>query len=96
MLRELERDHVHTTLGVSPTAQEEDKGEEKDEEWGFECICGKKGNNFDDGTLQISCEKCGVWQHISCLNFKTPTGRPVRGFNSLIFVCNGCKKTSFE
>ena len=34
--------------------------------WYFECLCGLKGTNYDDGTDMIQCIDCLVWQHIAC------------------------------
>lgn len=44
--------------------------EEEEEEWQFSCVCGLSGQNYDDGTEMISCEKCQVWQHTKCNGLK--------------------------
>lgn len=31
-----------------------------------DCICGIK---FDDGREMVSCDICGVWQHIACVKY---------------------------
>lgn len=36
------------------------------ENWYFECICGVKGANFNDGNPMIECESCNVWHHTLC------------------------------
>lgn len=35
-------------------------------EWLFQCHCNINQKNYDDGTKQIVCEKCGRWQHLKC------------------------------
>ncbi|OLL21905.1 Transcription factor BYE1 [Neolecta irregularis DAH-3] len=47
-----------TPLLVQPKDSEGD--------WEFNCICGVKGENFDDGTLSVACEECNMWQHVEC------------------------------
>ena len=37
-----------------------------DDWWTFDCACGRKGLNFDDGTAMWECSKCGAWQHAAC------------------------------
>ncbi|KAL2915558.1 hypothetical protein HK105_204960 [Polyrhizophydium stewartii] len=41
-------------------------GAEQEEPWFFDCKCGLRGHNIDDGTPIIACGKCNVWQHIAC------------------------------
>ncbi|TYZ60877.1 hypothetical protein PybrP1_001449 [[Pythium] brassicae (nom. inval.)] len=36
------------------------------DEWYFECVCGVKGANLDDGNPMIECDRCHVWQHTLC------------------------------
>ncbi|GME99685.1 unnamed protein product [[Candida] boidinii] len=45
-----------------------EEGEEGGEEdnWMFDCLCGLKHQNYDDGTKLISCEVCDRWQHYNC------------------------------
>ncbi|RPB28259.1 hypothetical protein L211DRAFT_370064 [Terfezia boudieri ATCC MYA-4762] len=51
--------------------------------WIFDCICGVHGNNYDDGTPQVACDKCEVWQHVACLNLSP-------GTENKEFVCERC------
>ncbi|KAF8418026.1 hypothetical protein EV426DRAFT_539875 [Tirmania nivea] len=53
------------------------------DEWMFDCICGIHGNNYDDGTPQVACDKCEVWQHVACLNLSP-------GTENKEFVCERC------
>ncbi|KAJ9082111.1 hypothetical protein DSO57_1007444 [Entomophthora muscae] len=59
--------------------------------WDFSCVCGKYGRNFDDGTPQVACETCNVWQHIACVKYATPSGKPVNNFDDIPFYCEKCK-----
>ena len=42
----------------------------------------------DDGTSTIACEKCDVWQHLSCLGI-SETAAKQRDFH---FICSLCKR----
>ncbi|CDK28816.1 unnamed protein product [Kuraishia capsulata CBS 1993] len=53
-------EHSADTTVLAPA-----KGEE-DSNWQFDCKCGIKSQNFDDGTAMISCENCNKWQHYAC------------------------------
>ena len=45
------------------------------ESWSFECSCGKRGNNFDDGRDMIQCMSCFRWAHDDCV-VKSLKGHP--------------------
>ncbi|KAK5722421.1 hypothetical protein LTR15_005651 [Elasticomyces elasticus] len=71
--------------------------EEEDEEgggvdgnkWYFDCaVCGMHGQNLDDGTHSLACDRCGVWQHSGCHGF-TPRQAEGEGFT---FICKSCKR----
>ena len=67
-------------------ADEEDK-------WIFDCDkCGMHGENLDDGTHSIACERCSVWQHSKCHGF-SPKQAEKEGFH---FVCKTCKRKEAE
>ncbi|KAH6597574.1 hypothetical protein BASA61_003143 [Batrachochytrium salamandrivorans] len=38
-----------------------------EEKWQFNCRCGLRGENIDDGTPMVECGVCGVWSHIACV-----------------------------
>ncbi|KAF3158278.1 hypothetical protein TWF788_004796 [Orbilia oligospora] len=57
----------------------------EDNNWVFDCICGVNGVNYDDGTLSIACDRCGVWQHTACLNVPTSVAEESE------FVCDRCQ-----
>ncbi|KAK3070955.1 hypothetical protein LTR53_009515 [Teratosphaeriaceae sp. CCFEE 6253] len=57
--------------------------------WYFDCaVCGMHGENLDDGTHSLACDRCGVWQHSHCHGF-TPKQAEGKGFT---FICKSCKK----
>ncbi|KAK9478698.1 hypothetical protein V1514DRAFT_330176, partial [Lipomyces japonicus] len=35
--------------------------------WYFDCVCGRFGENYDDGELSVCCSKCDIWLHVACL-----------------------------
>ncbi|EMD00733.1 hypothetical protein BAUCODRAFT_48580, partial [Baudoinia panamericana UAMH 10762] len=57
--------------------------------WYFDCsVCGMNGENLDDGTHSLACDRCNVWQHSRCHGF-TPKQAEKEGF---VFVCKSCKR----
>lgn len=38
-----------------------------EDHWVFDCTCGVHGDNYDDGSLTVSCERCNIWMHVHCL-----------------------------
>lgn len=62
---------------------------EDEDDWYFDCVkCHKHGNNFDDGTHSIACERCNVWQHSECHGIK-PEQAEDENFH---FICSRCKQ----
>ena len=58
-----------------------------EEEWVFDCVkCGVHGENVDDGSHIVACERCNVWQHTACLGFSESEANN-RDFH---FVCQDC------
>ncbi|ANB14185.1 hypothetical protein AWJ20_5144 [Sugiyamaella lignohabitans] len=48
-------------------AQQELSQMESEDSWVFDCTCGVYGENYDDGTLSVACERCNTWMHVACL-----------------------------
>ncbi|PVH98786.1 hypothetical protein DM02DRAFT_29961 [Periconia macrospinosa] len=58
-------------------------------EWTFDCEkCGLSGANLNDGSHQIQCERCEVWQHSKCHNI-TPAEADK---DEYVFLCTSCKR----
>ena len=69
--------------------KELEKLAEEEGAWVFDCsVCGVHGENLDDGTHSIACERCNVWQHSKCHSF-SPKQVEKDGFH---FVCATCKR----
>jgi len=70
----ISEDEESDSRAASEYGQESDDDEslesEEEEEWFFDCICGKKGENYNDGKEMIECERCKVWQHTKCNKLK--------------------------
>ncbi|KAL8734786.1 MAG: hypothetical protein Q9181_003047 [Wetmoreana brouardii] len=61
----------------------------EEDTWTFDCAkCGVHGENLDDGTHSVACEKCNVWQHSACLGI-SQTGAEKDDFH---FICRDCKR----
>lgn len=69
---------------VSPT--------EDGESWELDCeICGVMGQNMDDGSEVICCDKCEKWQHLACHDNADQIRRlPKRDWSKADFVCSAC------
>ncbi|KIH90428.1 hypothetical protein SPBR_00420 [Sporothrix brasiliensis 5110] len=66
-----------------------DLGDELEDEWTFDCICGLHGK-IDDGQHSVSCEKCSIWQHSRCLGIDEKEAEK----DDFHFVCDPCKRSA--
>lgn len=63
--------------------------QEDEDDWYFDCaVCGLHGENLDDGTHSMACDRCNVWQHSKCHGV-TPDQASSDDF---AFVCHACQK----
>ncbi|KAJ5254540.1 hypothetical protein N7505_011749 [Penicillium chrysogenum] len=61
----------------------------QDDQWIFDCSgCGVYGENLDDGSHSVACEKCNVWQHSKCLGISQEAAEK----EDFHFVCRDCKQ----
>ncbi|KAL8776637.1 MAG: hypothetical protein Q9203_003112 [Teloschistes exilis] len=61
----------------------------EEDSWTFDCAkCGVHGENLDDGTHSVACEKCNVWQHSTCLGISQAEAEK----DDFHFVCQDCKR----
>ncbi|KAJ2784673.1 hypothetical protein H4R18_000964 [Coemansia javaensis] len=69
-----------------------------DDSWMFACLCGVRGQNYDDGRAMTACERCAVWQHLGCaLRAEARRiGRPIDedDWASVAYVCPGCRSAA--
>ncbi|KAJ2749744.1 hypothetical protein GGI19_005500 [Coemansia pectinata] len=67
----------------------------EDEDWMFNCSCGKIGLNYDDGRAMTACEKCAVWRHLGCaLRAEAQRiGRTIEedDWDSVYYICPECR-----
>ena len=69
--------------------KELEKLAEHEDMWVFDCaVCGMHGENLDDGSHSIACERCNVWQHSKCHGISPAKAEKV-GFH---FICSTCKR----
>ncbi|EEH17975.2 hypothetical protein PABG_00538 [Paracoccidioides brasiliensis Pb03] len=62
---------------------------QNEERWIFDCSgCGVHGENLDDGSHIVACEKCNIWQHIECLVIPKDEAEK----EDFHFVCSDCKR----
>lgn len=82
--------HLQAELEKRKRSLEELNNEEN---WFFDCSgCGVHGENLDDGTHSVACEKCNVWQHSRCLGIAQDEAER----EDFHFVCNECKRREEE
>ncbi|KAF2088854.1 hypothetical protein K490DRAFT_38659 [Saccharata proteae CBS 121410] len=66
---------------------------QQEDEWIFDCsVCGMHGENLDDGTHSVACEKCNVWQHSACHGIAQPDAER----DDFHFVCKDCQRRATE
>ncbi|KAG0151087.1 hypothetical protein CROQUDRAFT_130278 [Cronartium quercuum f. sp. fusiforme G11] len=65
---------------------------ESGENWELNCeICGVIGQNMDDGSEVICCDKCEKWQHLACHDKADEIRRqPKRNWTTADFICSTC------
>jgi len=67
--------------------QELERIAQEEDNWYFDCVkCHQHGDNFDDGTHSIACEKCNVWQHSECHGIRPEQAEDP----SFHFICSRC------
>ncbi|KAB8236289.1 hypothetical protein ETB97_011525 [Aspergillus alliaceus] len=65
----------------------------QEDEWVFDCSgCGTHGENLDDGSHSVACEKCNVWQHSKCLGIRQQEAER----EDFHFVCKDCTRREKE
>lgn len=65
----------------------------QDDQWIFDCSgCGVHGENLDDGSHSVACERCNVWQHSKCLGI----GQDEAEKEDFHLVCRDCKRQEEE
>ena len=69
--------------------RELEKLAEDEDKWYFDCsICGMHGENLDDGTHSVACDRCDVWQHSDCWKLSPEEVEDP----TFTFVCDPCKR----
>lgn len=65
----------------------------QDDQWIFDCSgCGVHGENLDDGSHSVACDRCNVWQHSKCLGIRQDEAEQ----EDFHFVCRDCKRQEEE
>lgn len=65
----------------------------QEDQWIFDCSgCGVHGENLDDGSHSVACEKCNVWQHSKCLGISQVEAER----EDFVFICRDCKRREEE
>lgn len=63
--------------------------QQQEDDWFFDCsVCGLHGQNLDDGSHSIACEKCNVWQHSACHGITQEQAER----DDFHFLCRDCKR----
>ncbi|KAI9288060.1 hypothetical protein BC943DRAFT_357777 [Umbelopsis sp. AD052] len=66
------------------------KSKVDEDNWTFDCLCGVKGQNLDDGTPMIACGRCGTWAHIACLAKHDKTRKSMKAWENVDYTCRNC------
>ncbi|ORY93256.1 hypothetical protein BCR43DRAFT_565864 [Syncephalastrum racemosum] len=68
------------------------KKKQEEDAWNFDCVCGISGQNIDDGSPLIACERCGTWQHIDCLKHDGQIDESRANLKNFVFMCRPCSE----
>ncbi|KJX92335.1 hypothetical protein TI39_contig5867g00004 [Zymoseptoria brevis] len=69
--------------------KELEKLAEEEGNWFFDCsVCGVHGENLDDGTHSVACDRCNVWQHSKCHGFTAKQAEK----EDFSFICATCRR----
>ncbi|AAW42093.1 hypothetical protein CNBC6970 [Cryptococcus deneoformans B-3501A] len=62
--------------------------------WELGCeVCGMHGWNIDGDKDLVSCDECGKWQHVECLDrLDRSQGRVRRNWSKVDFTCKECQQ----
>ncbi|KAJ1679239.1 hypothetical protein EV182_002451, partial [Spiromyces aspiralis] len=86
-----------TAVPVRQLYKNPEGGEDYEEDWMFDCLCGHRGMNLDDGRTMTMCERCHIWQHLACAmrGEEQRVGRKFseQEWDQLEFVCLRCIRT---
>lgn len=60
---------------------------QQEDNWIFDCSsCGIHGNNLDDGSHSVACDRCNIWQHSVCLGISEVEAEK----DDFHFICKDC------
>ncbi|GAA95541.1 uncharacterized protein L969DRAFT_15464 [Mixia osmundae IAM 14324] len=95
---EREKEREEAKARGEPLPQDSDSATPQSESWYLDCeICGKAGQNLDDGKQIIACDKCGVWQHATCWDRNDAAlKRARRNWSTEDFLCSRCSGTALS
>ena len=57
-------------------SEDYDPADWDDNWWRFDCSCGTRALNYDDGKAMWECPKCESWQHAACAGGSEDAGAP--------------------
>ncbi|KAJ3217284.1 RNA-splicing factor [Dinochytrium kinnereticum] len=62
--------------------------------WFFNCTCGLKGHNVDDGNPMTACGRCLQWQHLRCaaISEGLPGDISAQEWENRDFLCVQCRE----
>ncbi|KAF2739934.1 hypothetical protein EJ04DRAFT_260993 [Polyplosphaeria fusca] len=79
----------HLKTEMRKREQELAELQKEDDHWVFDCeVCGKHGQDLDDGSGIIACDTCNIWQHLKCHR----VSKQEADREDFSFVCRTCKK----
>ncbi|KAL1618917.1 hypothetical protein SLS54_007033 [Diplodia seriata] len=86
---EMRMSERHLKAEMERRQRELEQMAQEEENWIFDCaVCGVHGENLDDGSHSIACERCNVWQHSACHGIAKATAER----DDFHFVCSDCKR----
>ncbi|KAJ1733778.1 hypothetical protein LPJ61_001395 [Coemansia biformis] len=91
-------DRAALDRAVLDSAVPDSAGQLGEDDWMFACLCGARGQNYDDGRAMTACERCNVWQHLGCaLRAEARrTNEPIDedDWESVRYICPTCRSSA--
>lgn len=89
--RELRLERRQQSAALDEYKQKHSAMRSKQEGWFFNCFCGVKKFNYDDGEPMMACSICNVWKHIACVDADLQDlGEEIKDWDVEEYVCDKC------
>ncbi|KAI9591877.1 hypothetical protein BDF19DRAFT_425860 [Syncephalis fuscata] len=85
-----EDESLYSELRTSSRHRETRKRKREADIVDFDCICGQHGQHYDEEQPTVFCQRCGVVQHLQCVEEEYPADAPLPDWTQ--YHCLHCQK----